>query len=61
MTTTARMIDNHLDGSPDQIEIVHVDGSTRVEIREHWTHFRSFAGQLLELIREAEASSDTEG
>ena len=59
MTTTARLI-NDPDGSPSQIEISHVDGSTRVEIREHWMAVRPFAGQLLELIREAEANSDPE-
>ena len=57
MTMTAQLLKNP-DGSPDRIEIVHVDGGTRVEIRQPWTHLRGFAGVLLELIREAEANSD---
>ena len=58
MTTTARLIVDS-DGSPEQIEILHVDGSTRVEIRQHWMQLRSLSGVLRELIREAEANSDT--
>ena len=57
MTTTARLLTD-ADGSPHQIEIVHVDGSTRVEIRERWENLRGFSGILLELIRKAEANSD---
>ena len=57
MTFSAKLL-NLPDGSPSQIEIVHVDGSTRVEIHEHWAYLRGFAGVLLELIREAEANSD---
>lgn len=57
MTTTAKLINNE-DGSPYEIEIAYVDGDTRIAFRDHWTHVRSFAGSLLELIREAEANSD---
>ena len=59
MTTTAKLINNE-DDSPYQIQIVYVDGSTRIEFSEYWTHLRSFAGNLLELIAEAEANSDPE-
>ena len=59
MTTTAKLINNP-DGSPSQIEIMHVDGDFRIQFREHWTSIREFAGQLLELVREAEANSDPE-
>ena len=57
MTTTAKLI-NNADGSPNQIEILHVEDSFRVEWRERWTDMRAFSGSLLELIREAEANSD---
>ena len=59
MTTTAKLINNP-DGSPSQIEIVHVDGGTRIEFRDNWMNIRGFAGHLLELVREAEANSDPE-
>ena len=57
MTMSARLI-NNADGSPNLIEIEQYDGGTRVQIRQHWLAVRSFSGQLLELIREAEANSD---
>ena len=59
MTTTAKLINNP-DGSPRDIEIVHVEGDFRVEFRDRWEDLRGFAGALLELVGKAEANSDPE-
>ena len=62
MTTTAHAI-KRPDGSIRQIEIVHTsmssdDGSTQIAFSARWEELRSFAGELLEIIKQAEANSD---
>ena len=62
MTTTAQAI-KRPDGTTRQIQIVHTlsgadYGSVRVDFSARWEDLRAFAGELLELIKQAEANSD---
>ena len=61
MTTTARAI-KASDGSTDAIEIAHYLSahSEYVELKfaARWEDLRVFAGELLELIKQAEANAD---
>ena len=57
MTTTVRALPEP-DGSTFDIEVTYTGEHVQLHFTERWESLREFAGELLELIKQAEANSD---